>query len=245
MNNTLKKPKGILIDWGHTLMQTNFDRELGIKRLIESPFTPDNVTAEMVKAVGDELIADTEGLRYGAMLEFSRRQFDRNLFERLGINYDKDEDEIDWDFYSDYISPSLEPGVKEALAAIHKLGIRMGVVSNSVLAGKTLSRILDEFGLLKYFDFVMSSTDYGFRKPHSQLFKTALAKLKTDPQDTWFIGDSLELDIAGSQQLGIVGVWYNPDRKETEEIVPDIEVNMWEEVVELLSTVFPAKENFR
>ena len=227
-------PKAILFDWGETLVHVRFDRNLGVQRLIQSEHNPRGVTAEMVWEVGDELIKATKPIRFEAMGEISRRQFDRNLFERLGITYDMSDDELDNEFCKNYFDPIAVLDALEMLETVKQLGIRTGVVSNSVLGGKAISYVLEQVGLLKHLDFVMSSTDYGFRKPHPQIFTTALAKLGTDPQETWFIGDSISMDIVGAESVGMTAFWYNPSREPTKGVTPKNEISSWKEFIQII-----------
>ena len=46
----------------------------------------------------------------------------------------------------------------------------LGVVSNFVYEGK-LEEMLDQFGLLKHFGFVISSVEFGWRKPHRKIYE--------------------------------------------------------------------------
>jgi len=230
-------PRCILFDFGQTLMQTNFDRQLWIERWLELSSNPGNVTTQMVREYADVLIEASKPIRDIANMEFSRRQFERNLCDRLGVSFDLSSEELDIEFVKTYIQMP-EPGVTEMLTTFSRLGIRMGVVSNSVLGGHSLAYVLEKHGLLQYFDYVMSSADYGFRKPHPQIFMTALAKSGSKPEETWFIGDSLSMDVAGAQKVGIKAVWYNPNGDTGNDAKPDVEISSWKEFVEMFSDKF-------
>ena len=82
------------------------------------------------------------------------------------------------------------------------------VVSNTVFSSRTVEWELARHGLTKHLSFVMGSSDYGVRKPHADLFLTAVRKLGLSPSEVWYVGNSLEADIAGASEAGLVPVWY-------------------------------------
>lgn len=234
----MKRPTCILYDLWNTLVSSSIDRDSGIDRLLETVDNPNQVDREMVKTCADDLIESIEIIRCGAMIEFSRRQFDRNLFDRLGIICGRSDDVLDLEFIENTLDPMPEPGVKDQLRKFADRGIKIGVVSNSILGGAALETILEKHRLLEHFDFVMSSTDYGFRKPHPQLFITALALAGASTDETWFIGDSLSIDVAGARNAGLVSVWYNPSGSENPGNgypCPDFEIRRHREIEKLLS----------
>ena len=49
----------------------------------------------------------------------------------------------------------------------------------------------------------------GFSKPDKRIFELALNKLNLQPENTLFVGDDLEKDIAYPQNINIKGVWFN------------------------------------
>ena len=81
-----------------------------------------------------------------------------------------------------------------------------------------------------YFEFVISSADYGIRKPHGVIFLSAVSKLSLKPSEVWYVGDSLERDILGANQCQMPAIWYNRQQQEHGGIArPEAEVRSWEE----------------
>lgn len=60
-----------------------------------------------------------------------------------------------------------------------------------------------------YFDFVMFSSDYGFKKPDDRLFYTALKRLKLEPGKILAIGDSEENDLIPPREMGMKTMHIN------------------------------------
>lgn len=58
-------------------------------------------------------------------------------------------------------------------------------------------------------DFVIISGEFGTSKPDPAIYAAALEQTGTTPDETVFIGDSAEHDIAGAQASGMRSVWIN------------------------------------
>jgi putative hydrolase of the HAD superfamily len=58
-------------------------------------------------------------------------------------------------------------------------------------------------GLHQFFDRVVLSSQYGFRKPDPRLFLIACALLGAQPHEAVFIGDHPEKDVKGPRQVGM------------------------------------------
>ena len=67
---------------------------------------------------------------------------------------------------------------------------------------------LERLGILGHFEFVVSSADYGVRKPDRLLFETALRRLGIGPKDVWFVGDHVGYDMVGAFEAGLHPVAY-------------------------------------
>jgi putative hydrolase of the HAD superfamily len=97
------------------------------------------------------------------------------------------------------------PQVEEVLRQL-KDHYRLAIVSDaqSVYALPELKAV----GLDEYFETIIISGDYGYRKPDARLFQTALDRLKVVPEQTIFVGDDRYRDVFGAQQLGMKTVWF-------------------------------------
>jgi putative hydrolase of the HAD superfamily len=82
---------------------------------------------------------------------------------------------------------------------------------------------LHAVGLLDYFNPVIVSGDFGYRKPDRRLFEKALSGLKLQPSEVLFIGNDMFHDVFGAQQLGIKTVFFksNQGTQEKEGVSPD------------------------
>jgi putative hydrolase of the HAD superfamily len=92
------------------------------------------------------------------------------------------------------------PDAAPVLGALRAAGIRTAVVSNWDCS---LDDVLAGLGLGGLLNTVVTSAVAGARKPDPEIFRIALARLRCAPERALFVGDSLEVDIAGGQAAGV------------------------------------------
>jgi putative hydrolase of the HAD superfamily len=63
-------------------------------------------------------------------------------------------------------------------------------------------------GLEGYFDPLVISAEYGFRKPDPRLFQAALEGLRLNTREVIFVGNDMHRDIFGASRLGIKTVFF-------------------------------------
>jgi putative hydrolase of the HAD superfamily len=100
------------------------------------------------------------------------------------------------------------PQTHEILAQL-KTRYRLAVVSDAQSAYGLPE--LGAVGLAGYFDPIVISGDYGFRKPDARLFQAALTKLEVIPEEAIYIGNDRFRDIMGARQAGMRTVLFCPN----------------------------------
>jgi len=68
---------------------------------------------------------------------------------------------------------------------------------------------LKNSGIDHYFSTVTTSEEVGVKKPNPKVFLTALNKANSLPTQSVMIGDSLEADILGANNIGMQTIFYN------------------------------------
>ena len=81
------------------------------------------------------------------------------------------------------------------------LGMHVSVVSNTGSLFQVFST-LKKYGIRQYFDDVTLSSVTGYRKPHPNIFRVALAQADLDPSECAFVGDTLSRDVVGPRKMG-------------------------------------------
>lgn len=84
---------------------------------------------------------------------------------------------------------------------------RLGVISNGNTNQQKLK--LHRLGLEDRFEVVVISEEIGIAKPEPQIFLEACRRASLKPQDCIYVGDDLEVDVLGSQSVGIKAIWLN------------------------------------
>lgn len=92
----------------------------------------------------------------------------------------------------------LFDGVKELLDDIRLLGIPTAIVTD--LTAQIQFRKVVYFGLDHYFDYIVTSEEAGFDKPHEAPFEIALEKMRPQGDCIWMIGDNPINDIRGARE---------------------------------------------
>lgn len=67
-------------------------------------------------------------------------------------------------------------------------------------------------GLSQYFEFVLVSGKYGYRKPDLRLFQKALKKMRLQPDEVIFIGNDMYRDIYGAHEAGMKTVFFKSNQ---------------------------------
>ena len=93
--------------------------------------------------------------------------------------------------------------VKELLDDLRLLGIPTAIVTD--LTAQIQFRKVVYFGLDTCFDFIVTSEEAGFDKPHEAPFQIALEKMRPGGDCVWMIGDNPVNDIRGARdKIGAV-----------------------------------------
>lgn len=102
-------------------------------------------------------------------------------------------------YWRTFLSNSvLFDDVKELLDDIRMLGIPTAIVTD--LTAQIQFRKVVYFGLDHYFDYIVTSEEAGFDKPHEAPFQIALEKMRPKGNCIWMIGDNPVNDIRGARE---------------------------------------------
>ena len=170
------------------------------------------MSAEQVQAKANEINQEFGRFdpekRHLFQIEIPNTMFTPYLYESQGIEIALSNSEIDTVFWNAAAPGMPTAGIKDFLGYLKNKGIRTGVISNicydfSVVAER-INRLLPE----NHFEFIMTSSNYMFRKPNKRIFHLALEKAGLQPDQVWYVGDQYECDVKGSLNAGLLPVWY-------------------------------------
>ena len=92
-------------------------------------------------------------------------------------------------------------------------------------------------GLDGYFDPVVVSGDFGYRKPDPRLFTTALGRLGVSPEHALFVGNDMFRDVYGANQVGLKTVFFssNQGQKQADGVAPDYIIHDFAELTQAVA----------
>lgn len=138
------------------------------------------------------------------------REINRQTFTAAGVYSQFDDfDAFFTELYGYFATPAawtIYPDTIAALANWQRSGVTLAVLSNFDSRLYTVLKVLD---LHRYFTTVTISTEVGAAKPQAEIFTAALSKHSCLPQSCWHIGDSLEDDYLGAENVGMKAIWLN------------------------------------
>ncbi len=81
----------------------------------------------------------------------------------------------------------------------------LGVITNGDGKLQRAKSLRLELGI----ELVVISAECGFEKPDPRIFAHAVSLAGVEPREAVFVGDRLDVDIAGAQAAGMRAVWFN------------------------------------
>ena len=140
----------------------------------------------------------------------TRREIVRRALGRLGLPYSPEAEAMADRFTAlRHEAIRLFPDATDTLRRLREAGIRLALLSNG--DGPTQRGKIERFALEGYFDHIQIEGEFGAGKPEERAFRNALAALDAEPGEAWMVGDNLEADILGAQQVGVHAIWVDPD----------------------------------
>lgn len=106
-----------------------------------------------------------------------------------------------------------------ALEALQGLGLRLGILSNF---GSHLREVLQRFGLLSFFDFVLVSAEVGLAKPDPRIFDLVVDEASVPRQRILYVGDHVGDDVEGARGAGLDAVLIDRGDRQPGALCPRI-----------------------
>lgn len=202
--------KGAIFDLGGTLIHLTVSweqvREWRIKAIYEA-LQDRGVTLDFNELKREYMTLHDEESDYAArtLEEIEIETTFANLFDRLGLGAKQRPamaDLVKTSFAFEVNSWVLFPGVQAMLQQVRDLGLKMGLLSNA-RSDWAVREIVEQLGLTKYFDAILTSAAVGYRKPRPEPFQQMLESLDLDGSQAVMIGNSMEADVAGARPFGM------------------------------------------
>jgi HAD superfamily hydrolase (TIGR01509 family) len=199
---------GIGFDLDHTLAIDNRLERVALLHLLDRLLSEGGIAcgtlADEIERIDDLLARQRRG-------DFSIDDAVRQFVAETGV--EPQDRHVQWfrrsavEMVGDFVVPL--PGVAPTLQALHERGILMAVLSNGW--NPLQERKAERAG---FRGPVLVSSEIGEQKPSARAFDALLRALGTEPQQTWYVGDDPNSDVAGAQAVGMQAVWIDWEGKE-------------------------------
>lgn len=201
------KVKAVLFDLGKTLVKP-WTPELVLKRIlfslgIDRPL--DEIRGALVKA-DDQFGLLNYRSSYGKVpyREYWDK-WDSLVLSYLGVpghEWLLREIEARW---FDHIDCEVYPEVRVTLSKLRESGLKTGLISTGYEVD--IYNVLEKVNLPKeFFDIIIGADTIKKVKPHPEVFRYALRRLGVKPEEALFVGDQIDVDYRGAEEVGITSV---------------------------------------
>jgi putative hydrolase of the HAD superfamily len=99
----------------------------------------------------------------------------------------------------------LFPDALRTLKMLRASGLKLALITNGSM--RMQSRKLECLALSAMFDAILISDAEGVSKPDARIFHLAVERLGVRPDRALFVGDDLEVDVAGARAAGLHAIW--------------------------------------
>ena len=177
-----------------------------ISRIIESPISSDEIYKAFKKADNWALSRRKPGALF---TDLDQRKYQNVFYGHLGIHNRKEINRIEIKV-ADLLGLDdlfvLEEGAEELLKNL-KPRYELGLISNW---DESLTDILQNLGILNYFNSITISGDIGVSKPDSDIFRSALEDFPdVKPKESVYIGDDYLTDIVPALQMNMFAIFFD------------------------------------
>lgn len=197
----------MLFDLGDTLVNS-FSPEIVFYKILNSfdIHIPIEKIKEAVEKTDSEFGNVKNEPTYGKVsYEEFWNEWDSRVLMRLGLPENKKVVEGTLIRWYDYAECDTYSEVKDTLHKLKQMGLKIGIVSGAY--EEDINHILEKAHLQnELFDITIGANTIKKAKPHPDVFKYALRKLNIKPDETLFIGDAVEADYKGAENVGIKAI---------------------------------------
>lgn len=203
--------RAVIFDMGGTLEDIYYDDPLRL----EATRGLKKILGERGLDKGYELgllyrVVDAGMKKYGVWREETERELpaSRIWSEYVLADQDLPRDQVaeigeDLALYYDlhFYKRSLRPEARELLNCLRERQVRLGVISN-VYSRRAVPINLARYELDHYFDAVVTSAAFGWRKPNPSIFLETARQMQVRVEECAYVGDTISRDVAGARRSG-------------------------------------------
>ena len=194
-------PDGILFDTDNTLYPYDPAHQKAMSALKQKISNTLNVPIKDVENNFNKSRSEVKKLLKNSAASHSRLLYIQRMLEFFGLGSQVllalDFEQTYWRVFLS--EAKLFPGLEKFLEELRLLQVPMAIVTD--LTAQIQFRKMVYFELDHYFDYIVTSEEVGYDKPHRLPFEISLKKMNLHKkQNIWFIGDNPKNDIEGAKR---------------------------------------------
>lgn len=221
--------KNLILDLDNTLYGYDAPHKIALSAVLDTFSAKFDISEEQTKHSFDKARQNTHLELPARAASHNRLLYVQKMLEYNNLNsmkYGLEFYELYWGTFLKNMS--LFEKVIDYLEAHKSKGGKICILTD--LTAHIQYRKIENLGLAKHVDFLVTSEEVGVEKPHPRMFTKALQKLECKPSKAVMIGDSWSKDIVGANAMGIPSIWIN-HKKEKQSLKENIkEVSQFEEI---------------
>jgi putative hydrolase of the HAD superfamily len=195
-----KLPDAILFDTDNTLYHYDPAHKMAMKAVRDKVTRTFSITPEQFDIAFTQARSEVKNRLQHTASSHNRLLYLQRMLEIIGLGSQVllalDFEQTYWRTFLSHAE--LFDDVKELLDDLRLLDIPTAIVTD--LTAQIQFRKIVYFGLDHYFDFIVTSEEAGFDKPHEAPFQIAIQKMNPKGKCVWMIGDNEVSDIGGAKQ---------------------------------------------
>jgi putative hydrolase of the HAD superfamily len=201
--------RAVVFDMGGTLEDLYYDDAsrteamLGLhKLLIERNLDPCLSLPDLQATVLTGMKAYQAWREESEMELSSERVWTEYVFANHGLPKDRlraNAEDLTYFYETHFYVRSLRPEAPALLDALHERGLSLAIISN-IISHRVVQGCLKRYGIEHYFDPVITSAAFGWRKPNARIFLEAARLMNLPPAACAYVGDTVSRDVIGARR---------------------------------------------
>lgn len=195
-----KLPDAILFDTDNTLYHYDPAHKVAMKAVRDKATRTFSITPEQFDLAFTQARSEVKSRLKNTASSHNRLLYLQRMLEIIGLGSQVllalDFEQTYWRTFLSHAE--LFDDVKELLDDLRLLNIPTAIVTD--LTAQIQFRKIVYFGLDHYFDYIVTSEEAGFDKPHEAPFQIAIQKMNPKGSCVWMIGDNPVSDIRGARE---------------------------------------------
>lgn len=203
--------KGILIDMGETIVHNiNIDYTKSLDKLYELIINKEQISISKNGFIiqAKEILFEIFNFRNN--IEFKMIDYLRLLIDLFNLEFSLTIYELEEVFLFNSCEIKIVDNIEKLFIYFKQKCYPIILVSNTSFSKNLIIKVLGD--LYYFFDDIIVSSDYPFRKPNKNIFSIGIKKINLDKNNIYYIGNDFNVDVIGAYNSGINPIWFNENK---------------------------------